>query len=253
MEFRGGSFIAPRVDGRKASSACRSGMTSPGTRGPERAIGAVVNTACTVVAPGVIQVAGRMNRLILGEPSHTPSERVTKLAEVLRQGWTDDRNFKPHSRRRLGEVDRQSRRHAARGPHLRAEPMDVYDDAICVEAIRHIDRRGHGDRPRTWLRHPLRRRSGRLRSAGRLITSPAWSRISSFGRTMEIDSMLTVPLTAGQGAWRRRTDARFAGRAGDAAGAIRRAISHVKCRRLTHDSPHSHRPSRSLDFSGRSP
>lgn len=45
---------------------------------PERAIGAVVNTACTVIASGVIQVIGRMNRLILGEPNHAPSERVVR-------------------------------------------------------------------------------------------------------------------------------------------------------------------------------
>jgi 2-dehydropantoate 2-reductase len=54
--------------------------------GPERAIGAVVNTACTVVEPGVINVAGKVNRFALGEPDGSVSGRVEMLAGVMRAG-----------------------------------------------------------------------------------------------------------------------------------------------------------------------
>ena len=46
--------------------------------GPERAIGCVVDPACEVIAPGVIE-HHEFNRFILGEPDGTESERVKKL------------------------------------------------------------------------------------------------------------------------------------------------------------------------------
>ncbi len=39
------------------------------TVGPDRALGAVVNTACTVIEPGVIQVSSPVNRFAIGEPN----------------------------------------------------------------------------------------------------------------------------------------------------------------------------------------
>jgi 2-dehydropantoate 2-reductase len=50
--------------------------------GPERAIGCVVDPACEVVAPGVIE-HHEFNRFIIGEPDGSRSERVVKLAEAL--------------------------------------------------------------------------------------------------------------------------------------------------------------------------
>ena len=50
--------------------------------GPERAIGCVVDPACEVVAPGVIE-HHEFKRFIIGEPDGTRSERVTKLVEAL--------------------------------------------------------------------------------------------------------------------------------------------------------------------------
>ncbi len=50
--------------------------------GPERTIGCVVDPACEIIAPGVIE-HNEFNRFILGEPDGTRSERVVKLAEAL--------------------------------------------------------------------------------------------------------------------------------------------------------------------------
>ena len=53
--------------------------------GPERAIAGIVYSACTVTAPGHIQVEGR-SRLVLGEPDGTLSPRAEALATVLTAG-----------------------------------------------------------------------------------------------------------------------------------------------------------------------
>jgi 2-dehydropantoate 2-reductase len=56
--------------------------------GPERAIGCVVDPACEVVEPGVIQ-HNEFNRFTLGEPDGTASPRVTKLSQALGQANFD--------------------------------------------------------------------------------------------------------------------------------------------------------------------
>jgi hypothetical protein len=53
------------------------------TIGPERAIGCVVDPACEVVEPGVIE-HHEFNRFILGEPDRTKSKRVEALSEIMR-------------------------------------------------------------------------------------------------------------------------------------------------------------------------
>ena len=50
--------------------------------GPQRAIGCVVDPACEVIGPGVIE-HHEFNRFILGEPDGSRSERVVKLAAAL--------------------------------------------------------------------------------------------------------------------------------------------------------------------------
>jgi 2-dehydropantoate 2-reductase len=54
--------------------------------GPERGVAGVVYSACTVLAPGVIEVANRGSRLILGESGGTASSRLEALAAVFRAG-----------------------------------------------------------------------------------------------------------------------------------------------------------------------
>jgi 2-dehydropantoate 2-reductase len=56
--------------------------------GPERAIGCVVDPACEIIAPGVIE-HHEFNRFIIGEPDGTRSERVVKLAEALTKAGFD--------------------------------------------------------------------------------------------------------------------------------------------------------------------
>jgi 2-dehydropantoate 2-reductase len=65
----------------------------PGSRqwkliGPERAIGCVVDPACEVVAPGVVE-HHEFNRFILGEPDGASSARVVRLSQALAQANFD--------------------------------------------------------------------------------------------------------------------------------------------------------------------
>lgn len=72
-------------DGRRMPLADPGGVVWDAI-GPQRAIGGVVYSACTVVEPGVVQVAHRRSRLILGEPDGALSPRLAAIAAPLREG-----------------------------------------------------------------------------------------------------------------------------------------------------------------------
>jgi 2-dehydropantoate 2-reductase len=55
---------------------------------PARAIGCVVDPACEVIAPGVIQHR-EFNRFTIGEPDGSHSERVQKLSDALKSANFD--------------------------------------------------------------------------------------------------------------------------------------------------------------------
>ncbi len=56
--------------------------------GPQRAIGCVVDPACEVVAPGVIE-HHEFNRFTLGEPDGSRSDRVMALSEIMKAAHFD--------------------------------------------------------------------------------------------------------------------------------------------------------------------
>lgn len=51
--------------------------------GPERAVGAVAYTACSVIAPGVIRAENAVNRLVIGRPDGRSDARLDELASLL--------------------------------------------------------------------------------------------------------------------------------------------------------------------------
>ncbi|MCW2239827.1 ketopantoate reductase family protein [Azospirillum canadense] len=53
---------------------------------PERVVGAIAYTACTVRKPGVIHAENARNRIILGRPDGAPDARVDELAGLLTVG-----------------------------------------------------------------------------------------------------------------------------------------------------------------------
>ena len=105
--------------------------------GPERSIGGVVYSACTVVEPGVISVATARNQLILGEPDGVVSARVEAMAAALRAGGMG------------GEAvaDIRSRLWTKLILNLGSGPMGVltqsaaaalYADEVCCDAVRRV-------------------------------------------------------------------------------------------------------------------
>jgi 2-dehydropantoate 2-reductase len=59
------------------------------TVGPERVIGGVVYSSCTVTAPGVVEVENADGRVVLGEPDGSDSPRVRALAAAIAAGGLD--------------------------------------------------------------------------------------------------------------------------------------------------------------------
>ncbi len=53
---------------------------------PERVIGAVAYTACTVTAPGVVRAGNPRNRIILGRPDGGDDAPMERLAGIMRAG-----------------------------------------------------------------------------------------------------------------------------------------------------------------------
>lgn len=51
--------------------------------GPQRVIGAIASSACTLSEPGIVQVRGGSLPIVLGEPSGALSPRVAALAAIL--------------------------------------------------------------------------------------------------------------------------------------------------------------------------
>lgn len=80
FDKHGGALDGTRLEALDPGGAVRAAI------GPERAIGGVVYSACTVVAPGVVQVEHARNRLILGELDGTVSSRAEAIAAPLMAG-----------------------------------------------------------------------------------------------------------------------------------------------------------------------
>jgi 2-dehydropantoate 2-reductase len=70
-----------RFEGRYLETVDRDGRQW-NSIGPQRAIGCVVEPACEVTAPGVIE-HHRFNRFIIGEPDGSRSRRVEQLSQAL--------------------------------------------------------------------------------------------------------------------------------------------------------------------------
>jgi 2-dehydropantoate 2-reductase len=161
--------------------------------GPARAIGAVVNTACTVIEPGLIQVSSPVNRFALGEPDETRSERVESLAAAMRAGgFVVDVTM--NIRDEIFEKLIGNLCGVPLATLTLAKAKDVYANPTCVNAIRRI----YGEV--SALAAALGRRVNldieTLIEKGRNLNHKAsMAQDLERGRAMEIDAMFTAPLT----------------------------------------------------------
>ena len=162
------------------------------TVGPDRAIGAVVNTACTVIEPGVIKVSSPVNRFALGEPNGETSERVELLAAAMRAGgFVVDVTMNIRD-----EVFEKLIGNLCGVPLATltlAKAKDVYADPACVNAARRI----HAEV--SSLATALGRRVNfdvetQIEKGRNLNHKASMAQDLELGRAMEIDAMFTAPL-----------------------------------------------------------
>ena len=105
--------------------------------GPERAIGGVVYSACTVVEPGVISVDNKGSRIIVGEPDGTVSARAEALAAALRAGGMGSEAV-PNIRDRLWTKLMLNLGSGPIGVITQSPLSAVYSEEACCEAVYRI-------------------------------------------------------------------------------------------------------------------
>ena len=142
--------------------------------GPERAIGCVVDPACEVIAPGVIE-HHEFNRFIIGEPDGSRSERVVKLAEALTAANFDAPDPRCHTLERLAETLGQCL--------LQSDQCAHQSDTGSHHVRASLAHRLHGCHERNESRH----RSAECADSGRHAGAASECRRSG-GRTQDVDA-----------------------------------------------------------------
>ncbi len=160
--------------------------------GVERTLGGVVYAASSVPSPGVVEVASRTSKLILGEPDGTRSPRAVSLAEAFKAGGLPC-SVSPDIR---DEVWGKLLNNLANGPLClltRRTIRDTFNDPVLHDAALKAVEEGLAV----------------AAAMGRRVSSTAQERISlsaqiphkpsilqdlELGRPMEIDALFTVPL-----------------------------------------------------------
>ena len=162
------------------------------TVGPRRAVGGVIYAASTVVAPGIVRVATRENKLILGEPDGSRSKRTADIATLLRGGGMSAA-IAPRIRDAIWAKLIQNLAASTMALLAGTAVDDIYREPSCAEAGRRILNEGEaishalGCRPELDVEKIIRtmqtleHKSSALQDLER-------------GRPVEMDSLFVVPL-----------------------------------------------------------
>ncbi len=162
------------------------------TVGPERAVGGVAYSACTVVRPGVILVENRRSRLVLGEPDHARSPRLGPLADVLASGGIGI-EVTERIRDAIWSKLILNMSSAPFGILTQAAPKDVYAEPALAAAGRAIAAEvlaiaaGMGC-------HPTHDADAQVATYLQMEHKPSALQDLELGRPMEIDGMFVAPL-----------------------------------------------------------
>ncbi len=160
--------------------------------GPERVIGGVVWSACTAVAPGVVEVATPTNRLTLGEPDGTVSTRAQALAALLTAGGLPT-EASPRIREAVWRKLVLNLCSTPMAVLAEAGPNLLYPDPACAAAVRRIA--GEAAAMATALGYPIEvDAEAQLESGKRLAHLPSMAQDLKLGRPMEIAAMFEAPL-----------------------------------------------------------
>lgn len=160
--------------------------------GVERTIGGVVYAACSVPTPGVVEVASRTTKLILGEPDGMHSARAVALAGAFKAGGlpcsvSDDIR---------DEVWGKLLNNLANGPLClltRRNMRDTFADPVLHDAALKAVEEGLAAAAAMGRRVSSSAQE-RISLSARIPHKPSILQDLELGRPMEIDALFTVPL-----------------------------------------------------------
>ena len=164
--------------------------------GPARAIGGVVNSACTVIEPGVIQVANARSSLILGTPDGSLPPELTAIATALDQPayacTTTPRIRDAVWTKLFGNLCS-----GAIVSLANAAPIDAFADPILQSAARRIVAEAHS-LATTLGATPSLDLDSMMRGLSKMTHRPSILQDLQLGRPMEIDGINTITLHLAQ-------------------------------------------------------
>ncbi len=162
------------------------------TIGPARTIGGVVWSACSVVSPGIVEVASRSNRLALGELDGTVSPRLQALAAIITAGGLPT-EASPRIRQAIWRKLVLNLCSVPMGVLTQAGPNLIYNDPACAEAVRRIA--AETASTAAALGQPIDPDTeAHLASGRRLDHLPSMVQDLQRGRPMEIAALFDAPL-----------------------------------------------------------
>ncbi|MBL0919942.1 MAG: 2-dehydropantoate 2-reductase [Hydrogenophaga sp.] len=185
FDRHGGTFDGHRIESLDPGGAVRRAI------GIERTLGGVIYTASTVVEPGVVITEHRENRLVIGEPDNSSSDRAEALAAVLRAGGiggevTQDMRSMVWgklvgnlSTAPLCMLSRLGMRDTLADPVVRAAALQLAQEAIAVAQALGCT-----------IKVPAEATVERL---AKMVHKPSILQDMELGRPMETVSLLTVP------------------------------------------------------------
>jgi 2-dehydropantoate 2-reductase len=160
--------------------------------GPHRVIGGVVNSACTVVEPGVVEVANEKSRITIGEPDGTISPRAEALAAALRAGGMGS-DAVDDIRNRIWIKLMLNISSGPLGVLTQAAGAAMFADPVVCDAVHRIGAE------MTTLAHAMgcpatARPDAQIANARTLRHTASIVQDLQLGRPMEVDAIYTVPL-----------------------------------------------------------
>ena len=160
--------------------------------GPARVIGGVVNSACTVVEPGVVEVNNRTNRINIGEPDGAISPRAKAIAAALQAGGMNS-DVVPDIRSRIWAKLMINIGSGPMGVLTQSPGSEVFQDEACCDALRRIGAE------MTALAHAMgcdvtADPAAQIANSRKLQHTSSIVQDLQLGRPMEIDAIFATPL-----------------------------------------------------------
>ena len=161
--------------------------------GPERAIGGVINSSCTVVEPGVVSVSNAHGRVALGEPSGRISERLQALAAAMHSEFLVCETV-PRIRERVWAKLLLNFSAGPLNVLTQASTGDIFGDPVLEAAVRRASEEVAAIAHAMGCTVTPNVDDQKARSTTGPSHTPSILQDLQLGRPMEVDAMFGVPL-----------------------------------------------------------